>query len=158
MISHPQNQLPREPWTPIGLGAIRETLIASVEMPIPLWIGEANKRFLNKGMRLFVGVGPLVELEHVGRQTGQVFRTLMLGFRQGDSVVIALTYGSKVDWLQNLKAGSGGWLRIGKERLRVSAPRPMATAAGMARMPAIVRLALARLGVDEFVEVMVNDR
>ena len=47
-----------------------------------------------------------------------------------NSVIVALTYGPKVDWLQNLRAAGGGWLKIGKERLRISAPVPISTEAG----------------------------
>jgi len=113
-----------------------------------------NRVGTNRVLRHLVGIGPFAELEHVGRTSGRPYRTVLMAFRRGDVVTIALTYGSDVDWLKNLRAG-GGRLRLGRELLTLGTPRTLSTADGLARMPWLPRQILPIAGCDEFVELPV---
>ncbi len=76
-------------------------------MPLPRLLGRINRRLTNPILWPIVarlpgaGFGRIV---HVGRRSGRVYRTPMLGFGQGDRVVFALTYGSRTQWVQNVLA------------------------------------------------------
>jgi deazaflavin-dependent oxidoreductase (nitroreductase family) len=124
-------------------------------MVMPQWLARLNRTVTNRVLRWLVGIGPLAELEHTGRRSGRSFRTVIMAFRQQDTITIALTYGPDVDWLKNLRAAGGGRLRLGRELLELGAPRPLTTAEGMSRMPFGPRHILPIAGCDEFVELAV---
>ncbi len=127
-------------------------------MPLPHWLTRVNLAVTNRltlplASRLpWFGV-----LEHVGRRSGTVRRTPLNIFRSGtDRWVVALTYGSGVQWLRNIEAAGecrmlvrGRWLRLTdprrfRDRSRRSVPMP-------------VRWALWLIRVDEFVELREGD-
>jgi len=122
---------------------------------MPQWLARLNRTVTNKAMRYLVGIGPFAELEHTGRRSGATFRTVLMAFRHGDTITIALTYGSDVDWLKNLRAAGGGRMRLGRELLDLGPPQTLTTAEGMSRMPVGPRLILPIAGCDEFVELAV---
>jgi deazaflavin-dependent oxidoreductase (nitroreductase family) len=92
-------------------------------MPMARGITRINKRFINPVMLRLAGIGPMVDLEHVGRRTGTVRHTPLMAFRQGDVVTIALTYGPDVQWLANVRHSGGCRMRMGGEVLKLGAPR-----------------------------------
>lgn len=122
-------------------------------MPIPSFVTQLNKRFANKALVHLAGLGPFVEVEHVGRRSGTVYRTPIMAFRDGSTVTIALTYGANVDWLKNLRAAGGGRLHHRGSLLTVGPPRALSTATGMARMPQGVRQILSLVRSHDFVEL-----
>jgi deazaflavin-dependent oxidoreductase (nitroreductase family) len=124
-------------------------------MPLPHAIANFNRKFTNRALRHLSGFGPFAEIEHVGRRSGRVHRTMMLAFRRGDVVTIALTYGPDVDWLRNIETAGGARLHCGSERLDLGPVVHLSTAAGRARMPGLVRVALSAISVTEFVELPV---
>lgn len=126
-------------------------------MPIPRVVRRLNKRVLGHVMLRFVGIGPLAELEHVGRRSGRLYRTPLLAFRDGDLVTIALTYGPDVDWLANVHAAGCGRLRLRSATMDLGPPRDLDTRYGMARMPTVVRAMLLVIQCREFVELPVRD-
>lgn len=123
-------------------------------MALPHWLTRVNLAVANRLMAPLAARLPWFGvLEHVGRRSGEVRRTPLNVFPQGDQRwVIALTYGPRVEWLRNvLVAGEcrmlvrGRWLRLaGPWRFRDPS---------RAAMPPPVRWALAVLRVDEFVEL-----
>ena len=124
-------------------------------MAIPPSVGKINKVVTNKVLVHLAGHGPFVELEHVGRRSGRVYRVPLNAFRSGDIVTFALTYGPKVDWLRNVRAAGGCRVRLGGEVLTLGAPVDLPTSVGLARMPAPARVVLQLVGVDHFVEMPV---
>ena len=126
-------------------------------MPIPRAVRRLNKRVLGRVMLRFVGMGPLAELEHVGRRSGRRYRTPLLAFRHGDTVTIALTYGSDVDWLANVRAAGGGRLRLGSTTIELGLPRDLDSQRGMARMPLVIQMMLLAIQCREFVELPAAD-
>ncbi|NNM44961.1 nitroreductase family deazaflavin-dependent oxidoreductase [Knoellia koreensis] len=124
-------------------------------MPIPQAVTRFNKAVGNKVLIHLAGHGPFVELEHVGRKSGKVYRIPLNAFRSGDTVTLALTYGPKVDWYRNVVAAGGCRMRMGREILTLGAPRTVTPEQGMARMPAFAKVILPRAGVTDFVELPV---
>lgn len=127
-------------------------------MPIPHAVTRLNKKYLNQILVHLAGHGWFVELEHVGRRSGRTFRIPIMAFDRGDVVTIALTYGSDVDWLANLRAAGGGRMRLRDELLVLGAPASLAEAEGHARMPQPPRLLLPILGCHDYVEIPVLSR
>jgi deazaflavin-dependent oxidoreductase (nitroreductase family) len=124
-------------------------------MPIPHAVGKFNKVVTNKVLVHLAGHGPFIELEHVGRRSGRVYRVPLNAFRTGDTVTFALTYGPRVDWLRNVRAAGGCRVRLGRDILTLGAPVDLSTEVGMARMPAPARVVLRLTGVDQFIEMPV---
>ncbi len=124
-------------------------------MAIPHAVGKLNKVATNKVLVHLAGYGPFIELEHVGRRSGRVYRVPLNAFRTGDTVTFALTYGPRVDWLRNVRAAGGCRVRLGRDILTLGAPVDLSTEVGMARMSAPARVVLRLTRVDEFIEMPV---
>lgn len=52
------------------------------------------------------------QIRHVGRRSGREYRTPVTVRRNGDVALIALTFGSRSDWCQNVLAAGGCRLRL----------------------------------------------
>ena len=122
-------------------------------MPLPHWLTRVNLALTNNLTRPFAGRLPWFGiLEHVGRRSGTIRQTPINIFPTGDRYVIALTYGPEVEWLKNVLAAGGCRVRIQGRWSRLTDPRRFRDARRK-RVPPIVRVPLAILGVDEFVEL-----
>ena len=64
---------------------------------------------------------PWAVILHRGRRTGRQYRTPVLSFKRDYTLIIALLYGEKSDWLRNLRAGGGLVIRAGRT-FRVGTP------------------------------------
>ena len=127
-------------------------------MPLPEELARFNKRFSNKLIRPLARVMPgLGVLHHRGRKTGTKYETPLNVFRDGQRLVVPLTYGEKVDWLRNARAAPRNEIVSRGELIDVGMPYPISTEAGMATVPAPVRMALSRLGVTGFVAFPRNE-
>jgi len=71
-----------------------------------------NKYVTNKILIHIAGrdFGHFAILTHEGRKSGKKYRIPVIAEPLGNGFVIALTYGKKVDWYENIKAKGGGWL------------------------------------------------
>ncbi|PSL01120.1 deazaflavin-dependent oxidoreductase (nitroreductase family) [Haloactinopolyspora alba] len=75
-------------------------------MPIrlPRWLARSNRHVANPVMGLWAPyLPPWAVVTHRGRRTGRTYRTVVLAYRRGDTLVIALTYG-ETDWSRNVAA------------------------------------------------------
>lgn len=125
-------------------------------MPAPLSLTPFVGRYVNPALIPLAGHGWLVDLEHVGRRSGTVRHTPLMAFRHGDRVVVALTYGPRVQWLRNIRAAGRCRMRIRGRLLELGPPRDLTQAEGLARMPQPFRFVLARTGIiEDFVELPV---
>ena len=129
-------------------------------MPLPRQLGRINRRVTNPILWPIVarlprsGFGRVV---HVGRRTGRVYRTPMLGFRHGDGVVFALTYGPKTQWVQNVLAAGACDFETRREIRHLIEPRLVHDPA-RALVPRIVRPILGVLGANDFLELRVASK
>lgn len=97
-------------------------------MQIPRGVTRFNKAVVNPVQRMYAWlVPPWAVVLHRGRRSGREYRTPVLAFRHGHTLIIALLYGEESDWLRNLRAGPGGVVRLGRTTELVGEPRVMAT-------------------------------
>lgn len=122
-------------------------------MPIPRQITRFNRRYANPLMRHLSGIGPMAEIEHAGRRTGQVRWTPIFAFRQGSTITVALTYGADVDWLKNIQSAGRSRLRRGRRVLELGPAVPVPTSDGLQRMPGVVRWGLRQMRVTDFIQM-----
>ena len=110
-------------------------------------------RFVNPLTRVFAGWLPWFGiLVYKGRKSGRTYRTPMNVFRHGDDYVIALTYGSEVQWVQNVLAAGGCDIRIRGRDIRLVEPAVFVDPTRRL-MPLIVRLVLRLNNVSEFMRM-----
>jgi len=124
-------------------------------MPIPSWVTRVNRRVTNPILGTISDwVPPFATLHHTGRRSGRRFRTPVFAFPTPRGVVIALTYGPDVQWLQNVSVpGAPARMVRRGQVLAVGDPVRLHGEAGARLVPRIIRLALAGMAVDEFVEL-----
>lgn len=121
-------------------------------MPIPYVVARLNRRVTNRLLGVLAPwVPPFAVLHHRGRRTGAPRSTPLLVFRRGDRVVVALTYGERVDWLRNvLAAGSARLVRAGQV-WHLDEPERRYGAEASRLLPVLVRIALRAIRVDAVV-------
>ena len=100
------------------------------------------------------GFGDIV---HAGRRSGRTHRTPVLAFAQGDAVVIALTYGTATEWVQNVLHAGGCTFETRTVRLELTAPR-LRHDRSRRLVPRAVRPALAPLRAADFLQLSVAKR
>jgi deazaflavin-dependent oxidoreductase (nitroreductase family) len=91
-------------------------------------------------------------LTHTGRRSRRRYRTPLLVLRRGDDVVIALWYGSDVDWLKNVLAAGRCELVTRGRTLRLAEPDVTADPARSV-LPRPLRWAGALVGLTEFLRL-----
>ena len=120
-----------------------------------------RKRFLrpfttfafNPISRLFAGWLPgfgIVGYE--GRRTGRTYRTPLNVFRDGSDWIVALTYGSDVQWVKNVLAAGRCRLTVRGRTMTLVDPRVFVDPTRRL-MPFPVRQFLGLMGVSEFMRL-----
>ena len=114
-----------------------------------------NRRTLNPWTLGFAGRRGVYfhVLRHVGRRSGRVYETPLEALPIGDSFAIPMTYGLRADWARNLLAAGGGTLLRDGEALAVTRPRIVRLDDVADALPAIERLGMRLLGIDELLLV-----
>ena len=119
-------------------------------MPLPRALARFNRVVTNRILHPLTAILPnFGVIVHRGRVSGEEYLTLVNWWRDEETAIVALTYGSDVDWLKNLRAAGGGTIRNRGRSYRVGAPEVIGEE-GMRRMPAVVRFVLATIDVDRF--------
>jgi deazaflavin-dependent oxidoreductase (nitroreductase family) len=119
-----------------------------------------NKYVTNRILRVFVklSLGPFAIISHIGRRSGKRYETVIWVWPTREGFVIALTYGSKVDWLRNMLAAGGGTVFWHKRLYAVGKPEPIDAQAALPAFPALFRLIFRTLGKhEEFVQLKSSD-
>ncbi len=88
-------------------------------MPMPLWWGQINKRVFN--LRA-VRNGKWQVIRHVGRSSGQRFRTPLEALTVDGGFIFMLVYGSRSDWVQNVIAAGMATLEIDGDTVDLIGP------------------------------------
>jgi deazaflavin-dependent oxidoreductase (nitroreductase family) len=86
---------------------------------------------------------------HRGRVSGREYQTLVNWWRDEETAIVALTYGSDVDWLKNLRAAGGGAIVNRKRIYRLGMPEVIGPE-GLRRMPGALKVMLDGIDVDQF--------
>jgi deazaflavin-dependent oxidoreductase (nitroreductase family) len=92
---------------------------------------------------------------HRGRATGRVHRTPVNAFPHGDGFVIALTYGSDVDWVKNVLAARGCRLIHRGQAVDLVEPTILRLREDIRAIPGWIRGILRILGVDQLLRLRV---
>jgi deazaflavin-dependent oxidoreductase (nitroreductase family) len=107
----------------------------------------------NPFARLFAGWLPgFGILTYIGRKTGRRYRTPVNVFRRGGDYIFALTYGSQVQWVQNVLAAGGCEIRTCGHDIRLVRPEIFVDPARRL-VPSIVRAILRLNRVSEFLRM-----
>lgn len=121
--------------------------------PLTRFIRPLTTHVLNRFTRPFIHRLPgFVIISYRGRTSGKAYRTPMNVFRDGDSYVFALTYGSDVQWVQNVLAAGSADLQVGGRSVHLSEPE-LFDDPKQRLMPLPVRLILRLLRVSEFLRM-----
>lgn len=119
-------------------------------MPLPRALALFNRVVSNNLLAPLAHILPNFALVvHRGRVSGREYRTLVNFWKDDESAIVALTYGSEVDWLKNLRAARGGAIVNRGTTWWVGSPVVIGDK-GMERMPGTVKVLLEAMGVDEF--------
>ena len=112
-----------------------------------------NKYVTNRLLRVFahLSLGPFAIIRHVGRSSGKPYETVIWVWPLGEGFVIALTYGSKVDWYRNMSAAGGGAVLWHKRVYIVGKPEPIDLETALPAFPALFRPIFRRAGMQDFV-------
>ena len=78
-------------------------------MPFPRWLAKINKRVFNP-RAIEKGKYPVVT--HVGRVSGNTYRTPLDAFPTDTGYVLVARYGPRSDWVQNVMAEGAATLRV----------------------------------------------
>ena len=93
-------------------------------------------------------------LAYRGRTSGKSYRTPINVFRQGDDYVLALTYGSDVQWVKNVLAAGGCELTTRGRTIRLLEPA-LFVDPDRKLMPQPVRFFLGLMRVSEFMRLRI---
>jgi deazaflavin-dependent oxidoreductase (nitroreductase family) len=119
-----------------------------------------NKHVTNRILRRFANSsrGPFAILGHVGRRSGKPYETVIWVWPTREGFVIALTYGTRVDWYRNMVAAGGGTVFWHRRRYTVGKPELIDADAALPAFPAPFRLIFRTLGRrEEFVQMRIVD-
>jgi deazaflavin-dependent oxidoreductase (nitroreductase family) len=88
-------------------------------------------------------------IAHVGRKTGRVYETPVDIISTTTGLLIALPYGTRVDWLRNVVAAGSATVVTHGDRVDVERPTIVATADVAALIPRRTLRTLRLLGVNQ---------
>lgn len=93
-------------------------------MPAPERLRRFTVHILNPIARRFAGHLPGFAIAvYVGRTSGKTYRTPLNVFVRDGEYVFALSYGSKVNWVQNVLAAGGCVLETRGKKIRLTEPK-----------------------------------
>jgi len=119
-------------------------------MPIPKEIARFNDDVTNRVTKLIAGWMPgFAIVSHVGRRSGQRYRTPVNVFRDGDRYVFALTYGADADWVRNVVAAGGCEIQTRRRSIELRDPERF-TDPRRRKVPIPARWILGLIDADEF--------
>jgi deazaflavin-dependent oxidoreductase (nitroreductase family) len=119
-------------------------------MPMPLWWGQINKRIFNpRALRS----GKWQAIHHVGRTSGQEYRTPIDAMAVDDGFVITLVYGQRSDWVRNVLAAGSARLEVEGEIIEIVDPEILTADQAFARLPSGTKRPPRALRIDEFLAV-----
>jgi deazaflavin-dependent oxidoreductase (nitroreductase family) len=126
-------------------------------MPLSHAVARTNRYWINPIART-IGprIAPFMLVHHVGRSSGAAYTTPVWAFRHNAEFIIALTYGPRTDWLQNLQAAGFVTATYRNQTYRLTNPRVTHGHPNQQPLPWLVRRALTVIGVRDFLHVTAN--
>lgn len=124
-------------------------------MPLPRSVALFNKRYANRLVRPIARIVPfLAVIHHVGRLSGREYAIPVNIFRDGNDIIVPLTYSSDTDWVKNVLAAEWCEIETGRKRMRTQRVR-LETDHDKRWAPGVIKVFLNRLGVHEIMRFSV---
>ena len=89
-------------------------------MHLPRWLARFNRRVINP-REVRKGVRPV--LIHVGRSSGNTYRTPLDAHPSPDGYVFIPMYGPRTDWVKNVLAAGGARLCVDGQEIELESPQ-----------------------------------
>ena len=102
------------------------------------------------------GFGHFAILTHVGRKSGKTYRIPIIAEPVQNGFVIALTYGKKVDWYENVAAHGGAALRWKNHDYALIHPEFIDRELGVQAFPAVLRNVLRKIGIEYYLRMEIQ--
>jgi deazaflavin-dependent oxidoreductase (nitroreductase family) len=117
-----------------------------------------NKHVTNKVLIHISGkrFGHFAILSHVGRKSGKLYRIPIIAEPIDNGFVIALTYGKKVDWYENVRAKGSCSIHWKNNDYHLINPEFVAKEIGLMAFPTFIRSALKRAGTEYFLRLEIQ--
>lgn len=110
-----------------------------------------NRAVTNPLMRPLAGLAPpLAVVRHVGRTSGDAYRTPILALAVEGGFVTPLPYGTDLDWCQNVVAAGRYELQIFGRRVQVENPRIVDAQTALPLLPLLLRPGLRLLNLPGY--------
>ena len=110
-----------------------------------------NRAATNRLMRPLAGLAPpLAVVHHVGRKSGDAYRTPILALSVEGGIVTPLPYGTDIDWCQNIVAAGRYELQIFGRRVEVENPRIVDAETALPLLPLLLRPGLRLLNLPGY--------
>jgi deazaflavin-dependent oxidoreductase (nitroreductase family) len=117
-----------------------------------------NKYATNKLMIHISGkkFGHFAILSHVGRKSGKIYRIPIIAEPIKNGFVIALTYGKKVDWYENVMAKGSCSIHWKNKEYSLINPELIDKEIGLMAFPAIFRSGLRKMGIQYYLRLEIK--
>ncbi len=110
-----------------------------------------NRAATNRLMRPLAGLAPpLAVVHHVGRKSGNAYRTPILALSVKGGIVTPLPYGTDIDWCQNIVAAGRYELQVFGRRVEVENPRIVDAETALPLLPLLLRPGLRLLNLPGY--------
>ena len=117
-----------------------------------------NKRVTNKILIHIAGkdLGMFAILSHTGRKSGKIYQIPIIVEPLQNGFVIALTYGKKTDWYENVKAKGGCSLKWKRREYTLTNPEFIDQEQALPAFPAVFRVGLRMMGIQYYLQLAKN--
>jgi deazaflavin-dependent oxidoreductase (nitroreductase family) len=117
-----------------------------------------NKQVTNKVLIHISGrkSGHFAILSHTGRKSGKLYRIPIIAEPFKDGFVIALTYGKKVDWYENVMAKGGCSIRWKNQDYQLINPEFIDQEIGVLAFPKIFQSGLRKMGIEYYLKLEIQ--
>jgi deazaflavin-dependent oxidoreductase (nitroreductase family) len=114
-----------------------------------------NQRVINPFMARMAGskYWYTALLRHTGRRSGKSYATPLMAMRVHDGFLIALPYGTNVDWLRNVQVAGRASLQLRGQTYEVADPVIVDPATALPQLSAAMRNAIRWLGVKNYLKL-----
>lgn len=112
-------------------------------MPMANFMRTVNKHVFNPRE---IRKGDRPRLVHVGRSSGNVYRTPLDAHEVEGGFIFVMVYGPRSDWVRNILAAGKATLEIGRETIELESPRVV----GRDEVPATVYEPPGLLNVTDY--------
>ena len=128
----------------------------SVKQAILDRIRVVNKHVTNKLLIRIAGtnIGHFVILSHIGRRSGKLYKIPIIAEPINNGFVIALTYGKKVDWYENVMAKGGCEIKWKNKEYLLTNPEFIEKEVALNAFPAGFRVGLRMMGIRYYLRLI----